>query len=118
VVAMTEKTTLEDEIAHLKAEISQLKSENKALSASAKEKAAAGSRSRQKQVSSAQEDPDESQSKSADDRPDLDSENLKKLGDQLNDLAKEAGDEIASHPVATALGAFALGILVGSILRR
>lgn len=115
---MTDETTLEDEIAHLKAEISQLRSENKKLSAKARAKTAAGSRARQEEAPAPPPNVDDSQSGLPNDQPDLDADSLKKLGNQLNDLAKEAGDEIASHPVATALGAFALGILVGSILRR
>lgn len=115
---MTDKTTLEDEIAHLKAEISQLKSENKALSATAKAKSAAASKTRQGQAPPVQNTEEKPQTDLLSDAQDMDADTLKNLGNQLNDLAKEAGDEIANHPVATVLGAFALGILVGSILRR
>jgi ElaB/YqjD/DUF883 family membrane-anchored ribosome-binding protein len=46
------------------------------------------------------------------------SEKLKDLSEQLNDLAHNAEDGIKDHPVAAVLGAFALGIVVGAVLRR
>ena len=45
-------------------------------------------------------------------------EKLKDLSEQLNDLAHNAEDGIKDHPVAAVLGAFALGIVVGAVLRR
>jgi ElaB/YqjD/DUF883 family membrane-anchored ribosome-binding protein len=45
-------------------------------------------------------------------------EKLKDLSRQLNDLVHNAEDGIKDHPVAAVLGAFALGIVVGAALRR
>jgi ElaB/YqjD/DUF883 family membrane-anchored ribosome-binding protein len=45
-------------------------------------------------------------------------EKLRDLSKQLNDLVHNAEDGIKDHPVAAVLGAFALGIVVGAALRR
>jgi ElaB/YqjD/DUF883 family membrane-anchored ribosome-binding protein len=52
------------------------------------------------------------------DKADARTEDLKELSEKLQNLAEEAGDEIRQHPLAAVLGAFALGLVVGSILRR
>ena len=48
----------------------------------------------------------------------LEKSELENLADKLTDLVEDAEHEIKEHPVAMVLGAFALGIVVGAILRR
>jgi ElaB/YqjD/DUF883 family membrane-anchored ribosome-binding protein len=45
-------------------------------------------------------------------------EELRTLTDQLTNLVQDAEHEIKEHPVAMVLGAFALGVVVGAVLRR
>jgi len=61
------------------------------------------------------------QDKPAPDEVDGDDEKvqeLAELGQKLSHLVESAEDEIKAHPVAVTLGAFALGIVVGAMLRR
>ena len=43
---------------------------------------------------------------------------LEELAHKLKDLVGDAEQEIRERPVATVLGAFALGVVVGALLRR
>ncbi|MEM5584713.1 hypothetical protein WNZ15_19785 [Roseibium sp. AS2] len=43
---------------------------------------------------------------------------ISNLADRLSELVEEAGDEIKERPVTAVLGAFALGVVVGALLRR
>lgn len=43
---------------------------------------------------------------------------LKELADKLSEFADDAEQEIRDRPVTMVLGAFALGIIVGAVLRR
>ncbi|MEP1934542.1 MAG: hypothetical protein ABJJ37_24990 [Roseibium sp.] len=45
-------------------------------------------------------------------------EQLKDLTEQLSDLVHDAEIEIREHPIALVLGAFAVGVVVGAVLRR
>ncbi|MEP2706374.1 MAG: hypothetical protein ABJQ71_05220 [Roseibium sp.] len=45
-------------------------------------------------------------------------EQLKDLSEQLSDLVHDAEIEIREHPIALVLGAFAVGVVVGAVLRR
>lgn len=63
----------------------------------------------------------EAQDKPGPDKPDVDDDKeqeLAELGQKLSQLVDSAEDEIKTHPVAVTLGAFALGIVVGAMLRR
>jgi ElaB/YqjD/DUF883 family membrane-anchored ribosome-binding protein len=43
---------------------------------------------------------------------------LRKLGDQLSDVAEDAEDTIASHPLSSVGAAFVLGLAIGRLTRR
>lgn len=45
-------------------------------------------------------------------------EDLKVLADKLSEFAENAENEIKERPVTMVLGAFALGVIVGAVLRR
>ncbi|PVB63715.1 hypothetical protein [Labrenzia sp. 011] len=40
------------------------------------------------------------------------------LANKLSDLVENAGDEIRERPVTAVLGALALGVVIGALLRR
>jgi ElaB/YqjD/DUF883 family membrane-anchored ribosome-binding protein len=42
---------------------------------------------------------------------------LRKLGDQLSDVAEDAEDAIASHPLSSVGAAFVLGLAIGRLTR-
>ena len=43
---------------------------------------------------------------------------LRKFGDQLSDVAEDAEDAIASHPLSSVGAAFVLGLAIGRLTRR
>ena len=43
---------------------------------------------------------------------------LRKLGDQLSDVAEDFEDAIASHPLSLVAAAFVLGLAIGRLTRR
>lgn len=91
----------------LQDEVSQLRSDSTKDHSKRKRRAKAAPPDRLKDVEAAQEQ-----------ATTVDTEKLKDLTGQLNELVHSAEDGIKDHPVATVLGAFALGILVGAALRR
>lgn len=92
----------------LKDEVSQLKSDADATRRPRRTRAA-------KRVK--QEAPEHETNDLDTDYP-LENSEIKVLIDKLTDLVEDAEHEIKERPVAMVLGAFALGIVVGSLMRR
>lgn len=109
---MTQEKSLRDEIARLNEEVSRLKSEKPATSAKSRTRASSNEK-----VSSDTEF-ETAESISADDRDKSEAKSIEGLTKELTALMDDAEGQISTHPMTAVLGAFALGIVVGAILRR
>ncbi|CTQ53753.1 hypothetical protein LP7551_02280 [Roseibium album] len=98
---MTRARNLQDEVSQLRSDANKDRPKRKRRAA---------------KPASVEPDQDAEQEVSASVTPET--EKLKDLSRQLNDLVNNAEDGIKDHPVAAVLGAFALGIVVGAALRR
>ncbi|WP_421982172.1 hypothetical protein [Roseibium sp.] len=96
----------------LKAEISQLASE-------AEPKTAKSTRARKRKTIEKQtaQEAAPQEDVTTEETPDF-PEDLNVLAEKLSEFADDAEQEIKDHPVTMVLGAFALGIIVGAVLRR
>ncbi|MEP3049006.1 MAG: hypothetical protein ABJL55_21030 [Roseibium sp.] len=98
---MTRARTLKDEVSQLQTDADRKRPARKPRSKST---------SKVKAIPESNDD--------SEDIPEEQTETLKDLSEQLSDLVHDAENEIREHPVAVVLGAFALGIVVGAVLRR
>ncbi|WP_420411022.1 hypothetical protein [Roseibium sp.] len=90
--------------ATLKDELSELKS--------------ASDKSKRRSRKKAPPEAAQSDLKASTDEDGQETEKLEELGQKLSDLVHSAEDDIRANPVAITLGAFALGVVVGAIIRR
>ncbi|MBO6511792.1 MAG: hypothetical protein JJ979_25460 [Roseibium sp.] len=98
---MTSSQSLQDEVSKLRADAGKDRARKKRRS----------TRARQEEQEPEVPEVEETHASAAE-------EKLKQLSSQLDDLVHNTEDGIRDHPVAAVLGAFALGIVVGAVLRR
>lgn len=113
---MTQEQSLRDEITRLNDEVARLKSEKPATSAKTRVHSRARASSNKKVASDTVSETAEE--KSADDTDNSEAKSIEDLTKELTTLMDDAEGQISAHPMTAVLGAFALGIVVGAILRR
>lgn len=113
---MTQEQSLRDEIARLNDEVTRLKLENPA--SNAKPPARPRVRTPSRENASPDTASKAAEDASADDTNCSEAKSIKDLTKELTTLLDDAEDQISAHPMTAVLGAFAIGIVVGGILRR